>query len=193
MEDVQNKETIGERIGYIRKTKRISQKDLAKQLKIKANALSNYERGKRRVPSELINPIAEKLDVPEWLITSGVPKNVDKKYNLNYFINASHDQLTDYYNMRTEQNHEEFLNKRDVMYKTLQTFVDYIFENNLYTAQYDLFKVTEIIKEKSNYEEIISRMVAFPDDPTLIHFDSFENYLSNANIDGVTFDLNHLK
>lgn len=191
MEDNDSKGLIGIRIGKIRKAKRMNQKDLANKLKIKPNALSNYERGERRVPSELIDPIAEALSVPSWLITSGIPDGIDKKYNLNYFVNASKDQLTDFYNFRTQQNHDSFLKKRDVMYKTLQTFLDYIFEENLYMAQSDLFKMTEIIKEKSNYEEKLARMVAFPEDPTAIHFDCFEDYLERNKIEGVTFHIDN--
>jgi len=189
MEDSHNKGTIGNRIRQIRKTKKMNQNVLATKLKINPNVLSNYERGERRVPSELIDPIANALEVPSWLITSGIPDGIDKKYNLNYFINATEDQLTEFYNIRAEQNHDKFLKKRDIMQKTLQTFLDYIFEENLYVAQADLFKLTEIIKEKSNYEEKLARMVAFPDDSTAIHFDSFEEYLQKNKIDGVTFHI----
>lgn len=56
--------TIGERIGYIRRLKGIKQDDLAEKLHIKRNALSNYETDKRGVPLDIIVSIAQILEVP---------------------------------------------------------------------------------------------------------------------------------
>lgn len=57
-------DTIGERIGYIRRLKRMKQEDLAKRLHIKRNALSQYEQNKRNIPLDIIVDISKILEIP---------------------------------------------------------------------------------------------------------------------------------
>lgn len=54
--------TIGKRVCNLRLEKGIRQEDLAKELNIKRNALSNYETGKRTIPLYILIDIANKLD-----------------------------------------------------------------------------------------------------------------------------------
>lgn len=56
--------TIGERIGYIRRLRKIKQEDLAEKLHIKRNALSNYEQDKRNPPLDIIVNISKILEIP---------------------------------------------------------------------------------------------------------------------------------
>ncbi len=54
--------TIGKRVFNLRLEKGIRQEDLAKELNIKRNVLSNYETGKRTIPLYILIDIANKLD-----------------------------------------------------------------------------------------------------------------------------------
>lgn len=183
---------IGNRIAEIRKIKKMNQGELAGAIDVQPSTIGNYERGIRTIPADLVQPLADALDVPVWLITTGVPDGYGDKYNLQYFVNATADQITEFYNLQSRIKHNNMMNTRDVMYETLTAFTNYIFEENMYTAQYDMFEMAKMIKEKNNYSEIISRMQFDNSDPMLIHFDSFEDYLEKMNIKNVTFDLNDL-
>lgn len=56
--------TVGEKIQAIRKEKGLSQKDLAKILKIAPGTIQQYEAGKRKVTVEKLMDIAFALEVP---------------------------------------------------------------------------------------------------------------------------------
>lgn len=62
-EEVTDKYLIGARIKKIREEKHISQKGLAERVGIVNVRLSDYERGRLRVPSELLIRFAQALEV----------------------------------------------------------------------------------------------------------------------------------
>jgi transcriptional regulator with XRE-family HTH domain len=55
---------VGERIREVRKAKRIRQKVLARMVGISPGALTNFEKGRRRISLDWLHKIAEALDTP---------------------------------------------------------------------------------------------------------------------------------
>ena len=55
---------VGETIREVRKSKRIRQKVLARMVGISAGALTNFEKGRRRISLDWLHKIAEALDTP---------------------------------------------------------------------------------------------------------------------------------
>ena len=55
---------VGERIREVRKSKRIRQKVLARMVGISPGALTNFEKGRRRISLDWLHRIAEALDTP---------------------------------------------------------------------------------------------------------------------------------
>jgi transcriptional regulator with XRE-family HTH domain len=55
---------VGERIREVRKAKRIRQKVLARMVGISPGALTNFEKGRRRISLDWLQKIAEALDTP---------------------------------------------------------------------------------------------------------------------------------
>jgi len=55
---------VGERIREVRKSKRIRQKVLARMVGISPGALTNFEKGRRRISLDWLQKIAEALDTP---------------------------------------------------------------------------------------------------------------------------------
>ena len=55
---------VGERIREVRKSKRIRQKVLARMVGISPGALTNFEKGRRRISLDWLTKIAEALDTP---------------------------------------------------------------------------------------------------------------------------------
>ncbi len=55
---------VGEKIRDVRKSKRIRQKVLAGMVGISAGALTNFEKGRRRVSLDWLHKISECLDTP---------------------------------------------------------------------------------------------------------------------------------
>ncbi|HXV65136.1 MAG TPA: helix-turn-helix transcriptional regulator [Vicinamibacteria bacterium] len=55
---------VGERIRDVRKSKRIRQKVLARMVGISPGALTNFEKGRRRISLDWLQRIAEALDTP---------------------------------------------------------------------------------------------------------------------------------
>jgi transcriptional regulator with XRE-family HTH domain len=55
---------VGERIREVRKSKRIRQKVLARMVGISPGALTNFEKGRRRISLDWLHKIAEALDTP---------------------------------------------------------------------------------------------------------------------------------
>lgn len=73
-------DTIGERIGYIRRIRNMKQEELADKLSIKRNTLSQYEQDKRTVPVDIIIKISEFLEVPTDYLLG---RNEIEEYNAN--------------------------------------------------------------------------------------------------------------
>ncbi|GED94086.1 hypothetical protein LBSP_06460 [Lentilactobacillus buchneri subsp. silagei] len=107
-----NKE-IGKRIAKIRKIKKIKQSELAQKLNIPTNTLGNYERGDRNIPASFIPEVARALNLPSWLITDGIPENVNKYYTYEYFINANDDDWQKYYSELNAERSVEITSKND--------------------------------------------------------------------------------
>lgn len=90
---------IGKRIKYLRKTKDMSQKDLADQLHVAVSTISNWETGRNNISSELFDDIAKALNVKVSDLISDANKSqtisfplamsskpyLDYKYSFNYF------------------------------------------------------------------------------------------------------------
>ena len=57
-------EHVGQRIRDLRKAKRIRQKTLARIVGISPGALTNFEKGRRRISIDWLHKIAEALDTP---------------------------------------------------------------------------------------------------------------------------------
>ena len=55
---------VGERIRDVRKSKRIPQKVLARMVGISPGALTNFEKGRRRISLDWLQKISEALDTP---------------------------------------------------------------------------------------------------------------------------------
>ena len=55
---------VGEQIREVRKAKRIRQKVLARMVGISPGALTNFEKGRRRISLDWLHRIAEALDTP---------------------------------------------------------------------------------------------------------------------------------
>ncbi|QWC00271.1 helix-turn-helix domain-containing protein [Mycoplasmatota bacterium] len=89
---------IGKRIKYLRKTKDMSQKELAKSLHVAVSTISNWERGRNNVSSDFINDIAVALDVkvsdlldqeektnnPSFPVAMSSKPYLDYEYSFNY-------------------------------------------------------------------------------------------------------------
>jgi len=72
----ENIEEIGDRIKEIRISKGIKQKDLAKKLNMPISTLANYETNRRPVSLEILNKIADALEVSiNELIGASAPQN----------------------------------------------------------------------------------------------------------------------
>ena len=56
--------SVGERIRDLRKAKRIRQKALARIVGLSPGALTNFEKGRRRISLEWLREIADALDTP---------------------------------------------------------------------------------------------------------------------------------
>ena len=56
--------SVGEQIREVRKAKRIHQKVLARMVGISPGALTNFEKGRRRISLDWLQRIAEALDTP---------------------------------------------------------------------------------------------------------------------------------
>ena len=56
--------TVGQRIRDLRKAKRIRQKTLARIVGLSPGALTNFEKGRRRISIEWLHRIADALDTP---------------------------------------------------------------------------------------------------------------------------------
>ena len=67
---------VGEKIRDVRKSKRIRQKVLARMVGISAGALTNFEKGRRRVSLDWLHRISEALDTP---VAYFLPDERDKK------------------------------------------------------------------------------------------------------------------
>jgi len=80
-EDVSGKYLIGARIKKIREAKHISQKDLAESIGIVNVRLSDYERGRLRVPSELLISFAQALEISADELL-GIEDNLTPSANL---------------------------------------------------------------------------------------------------------------
>ena len=70
---------VGEKIRDVRKSKRIRQKVLARMVGISAGALTNFEKGRRRVSLDWLQKISEALDTP---VAYFLPDERDKKKTL---------------------------------------------------------------------------------------------------------------
>ena len=66
---------VGERIREVRKAKRIRQKVLARMVGISPGALTNFEKGRRRISLDWLHKIAEALDTP---VSYFLPDEKDK-------------------------------------------------------------------------------------------------------------------
>lgn len=55
---------VGEKIREVRKSKRIRQKVLARMIGISPGALTNFEKGRRRISLDWLQKISEALDTP---------------------------------------------------------------------------------------------------------------------------------
>lgn len=67
---------IGNRIKEIRESKEISQRELAKKIKVKQSTISNYEKGVREPSLENIILIAKELDVSLDYLLTGKEKEI---------------------------------------------------------------------------------------------------------------------
>jgi len=67
---------VGEKIRDVRKSKRIRQKVLARMVGISAGALTNFEKGRRRVSLDWLHKISEALDTP---VAYFLPDEKDRK------------------------------------------------------------------------------------------------------------------
>lgn len=92
---------MGDRIKKIRISKKISQKDLAKTMKIPVSTLANYENNHREPNLETIEKIAAALEVSamEILFDSlEVEKNIDESFSIiNSYLNDSLSENTPSY------------------------------------------------------------------------------------------------
>lgn len=70
---------VGEKIRDVRKSKRIRQKVLARMVGISAGALTNFEKGRRRVSLDWLHKISEALDTP---VAYFLPDERDRKKTL---------------------------------------------------------------------------------------------------------------
>ena len=70
--------TVGERIRHLRKSKRLAQKQLAQMIGVSHGALTNFEKGRRRISIDWLQKIADALNTPlayfldESRTTSGI-------------------------------------------------------------------------------------------------------------------------
>ena len=69
--------TAGERIRYLRLILKLTQAEFAKALDIKQQRLSNYEKGDRRIPNDILERLSKTWNVNiNWLLT-GIGEPVD--------------------------------------------------------------------------------------------------------------------
>ncbi|MDK1740075.1 helix-turn-helix domain-containing protein [Dellaglioa algida] len=179
----ENNKMIGQRIAKIRKLKNMRQAELAKKIELKPSALGNYERGDRSIPATIIENIASGLEVPAWLITRGIPKDMPEKYSYDFFINASTDDLQKFYMFQTQQLTNDIHDKSEKNRKLIEAYVTYIFDDNLLESQSELFKVVQLLIDKTIIRERLDRIIAFPDDPNAKKYNDFKFYLDRNNID----------
>ena len=60
----QDEQNVGQRIRELRKTRRLQQKKLAQMVGISHGALTNFEKGRRRISLDWLQKISEALDTP---------------------------------------------------------------------------------------------------------------------------------
>ena len=60
----QDEQNVGQRIRELRKTRRLQQKKLAQMVGISHGALTNFEKGRRRISLDWLQRISEALDTP---------------------------------------------------------------------------------------------------------------------------------
>lgn len=60
----QDERNVGQRIRELRKTRRLQQKKLAQMVGISHGALTNFEKGRRRISLDWLQKISEALDTP---------------------------------------------------------------------------------------------------------------------------------
>jgi transcriptional regulator with XRE-family HTH domain len=60
----QDERNVGQRIRELRKTRRLQQKKLAQMVGISHGALTNFEKGRRRISLDWLQRISEALDTP---------------------------------------------------------------------------------------------------------------------------------
>jgi transcriptional regulator with XRE-family HTH domain len=83
--------TVGERIKTIRKSKHMTQKDLAYKIGVAANSIARYEEGRRQVSVSILERIANVLDNDICFFFGKEEKHA--KWNINpdgYYPYCSH-------------------------------------------------------------------------------------------------------
>ena len=77
---------LGERIAALRRTKGLSQAELARRLKISASAMGMYEQGRREPSAQILVALARELGVStDFLLTGCDPVREDMRPNLVAF------------------------------------------------------------------------------------------------------------
>lgn len=147
--------TIGERIGYIRRIRNMKQEDLAKKLGVKRNTLSQYEQDKRTVPLDIIIKISELLKVPTDYLLG---RNEIEEYNadnqlIGNTIGLSNKAIEILKEMKKHNNSQlktiDFLIRQEELFPINSIAIDK--PNNI--SQEELEKLEEEALEKLEQEE----------------------------------------
>jgi len=133
--------TIGEKIKSFREKIKLSQKDFAESIGIKAPYLSEIENGKKDITSKIIKALNESYDISaDWLLFSESEINSQNTHLIHY--NNSHPA-----NLNTENELKKRAAARaELMRKNLRKQQD--FERALKS----LVRVTHLLKNNANRE-----------------------------------------
>lgn len=149
MNKIENNMMIGNRIARLRKAKKMQQGDLAKKINIHASRLGNYERGERSVPVEIIDKMADALNVPTWLLTRGLPDGVPSKYDYNFFANASDEEKNNFYIDQLKNLDGELITKKQQQRNFIENYIEFIYQYENLDAQNELYNTVKLLKEKT--------------------------------------------
>ena len=105
---------FGTRIAMLRKSRGMSQLELAKQLGVSASAVGMYEQGRREPPCQIIVALARLFDVSaDFLLTGEIREPRDLKNLQDCYDRFSH-ALAGQLRLRSPEGEERDLEQEDV-------------------------------------------------------------------------------
>lgn len=141
MDNLKERQRIGETIRKARKENKITQKDLSDALKIRQDVISDYENGKIKViPFEKRVKLAEILDIPlsDLLYSNESMKTLKQELGINH-LNKAYDLLDTWENeLKTDLENADSVEKIEAVKVKFEAFNKKLLElekiNNSYRS-----------------------------------------------------------